>query len=98
MMKKVFLSLVVAMLATVNGIAQQIAVVKGSATQVCQTLTEAIECAQEGSVIYLPGGAFVIQDSVKIKKRLTIVGISHKANSDDAMSLVRQILERTVLR
>ena len=88
-MKKVFLSLVVAMLATVNGIAQQIAVVKGSATQVCQTLTEAIECAQEGSVIYLPGGAFVIQDSVKIKKRLTIVGISHKANSDNADGYTR---------
>jgi len=84
MMKKVFLSLVVAMLANVNGIAQQIAVVKGSATQVCQTLTEAIECAQEGSVIYLPGGGFSIADSVKINKKLTIMGIGHKIDSGNA--------------
>lgn len=82
-MKKVLLILV-AMLATVNVSAQQIAVVTGSATQVCQTLTEAIECAQEGSVIYLPGGGFAIHDSVKINKQLTIMGISHKANSDNA--------------
>lgn len=83
-MKKVFLIIVVVILATVNVIAQQIAVVTGSATQVCQTLTEAIECAQEGSIVYLPGGGFTIHDSVKINKRLTIVGISHKANSDNA--------------
>lgn len=83
-MKKVFLIIVVVILATVNVIAQQIAVVTGNATQVCQTLTEAIECAQDGSIVYLPGGGFAIHDSVKINKRLTIVGISHKANSDNA--------------
>lgn len=83
-MKKIFLILVVALMATVNASAQQIAVVTGSATQVCQTLKEAIECAQDGSVIYLPGGGFAIHDSVKINKQLTIMGISHKANSDNA--------------
>lgn len=83
-MKKIILSLVVAAMATISGSAQQIAVVKGSVTNIYLTLKEAIEGAQNNSVIYLPGGGFTIADSVKITKSLTIIGISHKAKSDNA--------------
>lgn len=65
------------------GVAQQIAVVSGGTTTVHQTLKEAIEHASNGSVIYLPGGGFSIGDSVKITKRVTIVGIGHKVNGDN---------------
>lgn len=65
--------------------AQQIAVVSsGKTTKMYQTLQKAIEGALPGSVIYLPGGGFQIPDSVKITKKLSIVGIGHKANSENA--------------
>jgi hypothetical protein len=83
-MKKVFLSLIVAMVATISLSAQQIAVVKGDVTKVYNTLKDAIEGAEDGSVVYLPGGTFSIADDVKITKKLTIIGISHKVNSDNA--------------
>lgn len=84
-MKKVFLSLFVAMMAMVAVKAQQIAVVsKTGSTSVYQTLTKAIEGASDGSVIYLPGGGFQIHDSVKISKQLSIIGIGHKAHNENA--------------
>ena len=64
--------------------AQQIAVVSTSGTKVFRTLQEAIEGADPGSVIYLPGGGFTLPDSVKITKKLTIYGIGHKSNNDNA--------------
>lgn len=82
-MKKVIMSLAVAMMVTTTVCAQQIAVVKGSVTNTYQTLQEAIEGAEKNSVIYLPGGGFAIADSVKITKPLTIMGITHNANSDN---------------
>ena len=90
-MKKIFLSLVVAMLATVTVSAQQIAVVKGGATKVYNTLKDAIEGAEDGSVVYLPGGGFPIADADTIRKKLTIIGITHKANSDNADGSTRII-------
>ncbi len=45
---------------------------------------KAIEGAEAESVIYLPGGGFPVADSVKIKKRLTIIGIGHNSTSDNA--------------
>jgi len=83
-MKKVFLSMIVAMLSTVTVSAQQIAVVKGGATKVYNTLKDAIEGAEDGSVVYLPGGGFPIADTDTIRKKLTIIGITHKASSDNA--------------
>ena len=84
-MKKVVISLFVALLATVGVKAQQIAVVSESGTtSMYQTLPEAIEGADPGSVIYLPGGGFQISDDVKITKKLTIIGIGHKANGKNA--------------
>ncbi len=65
--------------------AQQIAVVDGNGnTDVYQTLQEAIEEAAPGSTIYLPGGGFQISDDVKITKKLSIIGIGHKAVSENA--------------
>lgn len=84
-MKKLMISLFVAVMATVTMQAQQIAVVsKTGATSIYQTFQEAIEGASAESVIYLPGGGFPIADSVKITKKLTIIGIGHKGKTDNA--------------
>lgn len=82
-MKRVIISMFVALLATVTVQAQQIAVVSGSTTTMCQTLAEAIGAATNGSVIYLPGGGFQISDDVKITKRVSIIGIGHKSVSEN---------------
>ena len=65
--------------------AQQIAVVSPSGTtSISQTLQQAIKDAEPGSVIYLPGGGFQVLDSVKITKKVSIVGIGHKAKGENA--------------
>ncbi|MBR6180743.1 MAG: hypothetical protein IKQ77_05975 [Prevotella sp.] len=83
-MKKLFLTLFLTVIMTAVLQAQQISVVSGANTNVYQTLKEAIENAPAGSVIYLPGGGFQISDDVKITKKLTIVGVSHRADTDNA--------------
>lgn len=84
-MKKVFLSMFVALMATVAIQAQQIAVVSsGGTTTIYRTLADAIDKATANSVIYLPGGGFPISDEVKIEKKLTIIGIGHKVKGDNA--------------
>lgn len=83
-MKKVFLSMFVAMMATVAVQAQQIAVVSSTgATTIHRTLEAAITAATANSVIYLPGGGFPISDDVKITKKLTIIGIGHKVKGEN---------------
>lgn len=83
-MKKLFLTFVFAIVATLTAMAQQISVVSTTgATTLYRTLQEAIEGADPGSVIYLPGGGFPISDEVKITKKLTIIGIGHKSNNDN---------------
>lgn len=83
-MKKVFLSVFVALVATVAAQAQPIAVVSGNSTNTYKTLAAAIEAASTESVIYLPGGGFPISDEVKITKKVTIIGIGYNAESDNA--------------
>lgn len=84
-MKRTILLLMFALVATVYSQAQQIAVVSPQgATSLYQTLGEAIEGAAPSSVIYLPGGGFPIADSVKITKKLTIIGIGHKIKTENA--------------
>lgn len=83
-MKKVVLSMIVALVTTVSIHAQQIAVVSGSSTTTYKTLAAAIEAAPDGSVIYLPGGGFPISDEVKITKKLTFIGIGYNSESDNA--------------
>jgi len=83
-MKRKFFFMLVALLATVTVQAQQIAVVaEDGTTNMYRTLQEAIEGAPNGSVVYLPGGGFTISNEVKITKKLTIIGIGHKANGDN---------------
>ena len=84
-MKKALMILCMALLGGAAMYAQQIAVVSPNGnTDVYQTLDEAINSASDGSVIYLPGGGSQIKDETKITKRLTIVGVSHKVNADNA--------------
>ena len=83
-MRRFFILWCFALLAIVTVNAQQIAVVKGDVTSVYQTLAEAIDGAESGSFIYLPGGSFPISDEVKITKNLVIIGIGHNAESDNA--------------
>lgn len=83
-MKRTIISVFVALLATVTVQAQQIAVVSGSTTTMYQTLAEAIEGATDGCTIYLPGGGFQIADETKITKQVTIIGIGHKSQSENA--------------
>ena len=76
---------VLACLLAVAAWAQNIAVVSpGNKTDLYRTLGEAIYGADPGSVIYLPGGGFTIPDTVKINKRLTIMGVSHRGTVDNA--------------
>ena len=84
-MKKLFLTLVALVAMTMGMKAQQIAVVKSDGTtSVFSLLADAINAAESGSVIYLPGGSFPIADEVKINQPITIIGIGHKWNSDNA--------------
>ncbi len=77
-MKKIILSLFLAIMATTGLDAQQISVVStDGSTSLYRTFPEAIKGAAPGSVVYLPGGGFSIADSVKITKKLTIIGIGH---------------------
>ena len=84
-MKKLILTFVLAIVAGVAAIAQQISVVSaGGTTNIYSTQQEALEGASANSVIYLPGGGFPIPDSVKITKKLTIIGIGHKIKGENA--------------
>lgn len=81
-MKKFLLSLFVALIAISSVQAQQISVVSpGGATTLHRTFQQAIEGTDPGSIIYLPGGGFNLPDSVKITKKLTIIGIGHYVKS-----------------
>ena len=83
-MKKTVISILLAAVAATMS-AQQIAVVtSGGSTTMYQTLDDAIAEAPRNSVIYLPAGGFQVSDDTKITKKLTIIGVTHKANSDNA--------------
>jgi len=74
----------VAFMATMTLAAQNIAVVSPSnATKTYMTLDTAIKGTEDGSIIYLPGGGWVINDTTKIDKRLTIMGVSHRGDTDN---------------
>lgn len=83
-MKKTIL-IAVAILATMTALAQNIAVVNPSnKTTLYESLDEAITEADPGSVIYLPGGSLRISDDTKVTKKLTIMGVSHRVDVDNA--------------
>ena len=82
-MKRI-LSIAVAFAATITAVAQNIAVVNPSnSTSIYQTLDEAITNAEAGSIIYIPGGGYKVTDNAKINKKLTIMGVSHRGDTDN---------------
>ncbi len=82
--KRIF-SIIAVTIITITATAQRISVVtEDGTTSIFRTLQQAIEEADPGSTIYLPGGGFSIADSVKIIKRLTIIGIGHKPDNENA--------------
>ncbi len=84
-MKKFTLSLLLVFLVGFTAKAQQISVVAPTGqTQIFTDLNLAIQGAQAGSTIYLSGGGFQVNDSVKITKKLTIIGIGHRPDNDNA--------------
>lgn len=85
-MKRLFTTIIViAFLSLLSVSAQQISVVDGAgSTSVFKTLDEALSGATDGSTIYLPGGGFKIKDDTKITKKVTILGIGHKVDTDNA--------------
>jgi hypothetical protein len=84
-MKKVFLTGMASLAAIVAVNAQQISVVApGGATALYTSLDTAIVKAAAGSTIYLSGGGFQVNNATKITKKLTIIGIGHRADNDNA--------------
>jgi len=84
MKTKMFL-LIAALTATVAIHAQQISVVSPAGeTKIFTDLNLAIQGADTGSTIYLSGGGFHVSDTTKITKKLTIIGIGHRSDNDNA--------------
>ena len=84
-MKKLFSTILVALVATVASYAQTIAVVSSSgSTTMYQDFGKAVNEAKDGSTIYLPGGGFQLNDTIRIKHKVTIMGVSHRADTDNA--------------
>ena len=85
-MKKVKFFFAVALAASIlSANAQTISVVApGGATSIHTDLNLAILQAPAGSTLYLSGGGFQAHDSVKITKKLTIIGIGHRPDNDNA--------------
>lgn len=82
MKRKVFFF--VAMVMSMAAWAQNIAVVSpNNSTDIYNTLDEAITNADPGSTIYLPGGGFAISNATTIDKKLTIMGVSHRGDTDN---------------
>ncbi len=78
MTKKLFIILM-ALACTATLMAQEITVVgSNGTTHFYRTLTQAIEKSTDNCVIYLPQGGFVLHDSVKITKKVTIIGVGHR--------------------
>lgn len=84
-MKRIFSLIAVTLITFTAATAQRISVVtEDGTTSIFRTIQEAIEGADPGSIIYLPGGGFSLPDSVKITKKLTIIGIGHKSDNENA--------------
>ncbi len=82
---KTKLFLFIAFLGVISVNAKEISVVSPSGTTTLyETLDQAIQNAQSGSTLYLSGGGFIMTDSIKIKKKLTIIGIGHHTKNDNA--------------
>jgi hypothetical protein len=84
-MKKVIISILLGITTVTMAYAQQISVVNPQNVSTLYTdLNLAIKGANAGSIIYLSGGGFKINDSIKIKKKLTIIGVGHRFDNEHA--------------
>lgn len=82
MTKKLFILCLAVVWATTM-MAQNIAVVSPEGeTSLYKTMNDAIDGAEAGSVVYLPGGVFQI-DKIHINKKITIIGTGHKISSEN---------------
>ena len=91
MTKKLFM-LIVAFVCAATMAAQNIAVVSPSGvTTLYNTFPEAVEGAEDGSVVYLPGGKFSLDYDVNITKKITIFGIGDKFISEYNNGITRII-------
>jgi hypothetical protein len=53
-------------------------------TSIYKSLEEAVQKAAAGSTVYLPGGGFTLQDTLKISKKLSIIGVGHMLSAGNA--------------
>lgn len=84
-MKKLFLLLVAMIVASMGLQAQQIAVVsKSGTTSIYKSLSDAVEKATAGSTVYLPAGGFNLTDTLRITKKLTLVGVGYNITGGNA--------------
>ena len=78
MTKRMFIILI-AITWTITLAAQEITVVNSNGTtHFYRSLAHAIEKSTDNCVIYLPQGGFALHDSVKITKKVTIIGVGHR--------------------
>jgi hypothetical protein len=78
--------------ATSSSFAQNLIAVQNAGTpSFFLMITEAIESAQDGDTIYLPGGSF---GDCNINKRLYLVGVGHHPDSTNAtnFTLLSQLI------
>jgi hypothetical protein len=88
-MRKIILSLLFVMAAGAIANAQQIAVVApGGATSLYTSLDTAIIQAVAGSTVYLPDGGFQVKNETKITKKLTIIGVGHRADNENGSTMI----------
>jgi len=88
-MKTKLLILSFFMLTTIVSRAQEIAVqAPVNTTRIYTDFNKAINEASAGSTIFLPAGSISLNDSVKITKKLTIVGVGHRPDTEGGNTLV----------
>lgn len=77
--------LILFLLMTIVGVnAQQVIVVQSaSKTSAYPTIAAAVEAAQNGDYVYIPGGIFV-EENITITKQLNIIGAGHYPDSTQA--------------
>ncbi|MFA6572480.1 MAG: hypothetical protein WCT77_14725, partial [Bacteroidota bacterium] len=82
-MKTKHFTLVLLLFATVKCFAQDIAVQSPSnVTKIYLDLNKAIYEAEAGSTIYLPAGVLALNDTMKIHKKLSIIGVGHRPDTE----------------
>lgn len=81
---KTYIFIFIAVIISLTASAQSVFVVQGAdSTSSHLTLAAALEAANDGDYLYLPGGSYSISD-LYIKKQINIIGAGHYADSTQA--------------